>query len=350
MSNQADAARPATTLTDARVWVRKLAAYGQPSNRRGLVEIALTVIPLVALWVIMWLTLDLGYWLTLLLAIPAAGFLARMFMIQHDCGHGSFFSSRAANNWTGRLIGVLTLTPYGYWKRTHAMHHANSGNLDRRGFGDVDTLTVSEYCAHSKWRRFAYRLYRHPLVMFGIGPAYLFLLQHRLPVGLMNRGWRPWLSAMGTTAAISLTVAGLVYMLGFETLLRLYLPVMLMAASLGVWLFFVQHQFEDTVWDSEQNWNWHNAALLGSSHYDLPGVLRWLTANIGMHHVHHLCGRIPFYNLPRALRDFPELRNVSRLTLRESLGCVRLALWDENLRKMVAFREIDSRSFGVAAR
>lgn len=286
----------------------------------------------------MWMTIDYGYWLTLLLALPAAGLLARLFMIQHDCGHGSFFRHRVANDWTGRIIGVLTLTPYAFWKRTHAVHHANSGNLDRRGVGDIETLTVAEYRARSFWGRLAYRFYRHPLVLFGLGPAYLFILQHRLPVGLMRRGWKPWFSAMGTNAAIAAVVATLVWLVGTETFVLVHLPIMLLAGSFGVWLFFVQHQFDGTSWDREADWNWHEAALIGSSHYDLPAVLRWFTANIGMHHLHHLCGRIPFYRLPQVLRDHPELRDVSRLTLMESFGCVRLALWDEDRRRLVPFR------------
>ncbi len=302
-------------------------------------EIAVTILPLIALWILMWLSLDFQYWLTLLLAVPAAGLLVRMFMIQHDCGHGSFFRHRRANDWTGRIIGVLTLTPYAFWKRTHAIHHACSGNLDRRGIGDVDTLTVAEYREKSAWRKLQYRIYRHPITLFAIGPAYLFLLQHRVPLGLMRRGWRPWLSTMGTNLSIVLMALALVWVVGFEAFLLIQLPIVLLAASLGVWLFFVQHQFEDTLWDRDQDWSWHEAALNGSSYYDLPAVLRWFTANIGMHHVHHLCGRIPFYKLPCVIRDHPELRDISRLTLLESFGCVGLTLWDEEKRRLVSFRD-----------
>lgn len=323
----------------SRKLTRELAAYIEPSNSRAILEIAVTIPPLVALWFAMWLTFDIGYWLTLLLAIPAAGLLARMFMIQHDCGHGSFFRHSWANDWTGRILGVFTMTPYATWKRTHAMHHAHSGNLDRRGVGDVETLTVAEYRGKSALGKLLYRTYRHPLVLFGLGPAYLFLLQHRLPVGLMHRGWRPWVSAMGTNLAIAAVFFTLAWTMGLEALLLIHLPIVLLAASFGVWLFFVQHQFEDTSWDKEPDWSWHGAALHGSSYYDLPPVLRWFTANIGMHHVHHLCGRIPFYRLPQVLRDHPELGNVSRLTFMQSLGCVRLALWDEDQRRLVSFRD-----------
>ena len=324
---------------DERGWTKILAHYGQPSNARGITEIGITLIPLVALWALIWATLDLGYWLSLLLAVPAAGFLVRLFMIQHDCGHGSFFRHRLANDWVGRVLGVLTLTPYDFWQRTHALHHASSGNLDHRGFGDIDTLTVREYRALPLWRRLHYRLYRHPAVMFGFGPAYLFLVQHRLPVGMMRGGWRPWLSTMSTNFSIALIVAALIWLIGIKAFLLVHLPIMLLAASIGVWLFYVQHQFEDTTWEKDANWNRHHAALHGSSHYDLPAVLRWFTANIGMHHVHHVCSRIPYYRLPRTLRDHPELRGIGRLTLLESFRCVRLVLWDETQHKLVSFRD-----------
>jgi omega-6 fatty acid desaturase (delta-12 desaturase) len=327
-----------------RAWTRILARYREPSNARGIVEIGITLVPLVGLWVLIWATLDLGYWLSLLLAVPAAGFLVRMFMIQHDCGHGSFFRHRLANDWVGRVIGVLTLTPYDFWQRTHAMHHAGSGNLDRRGFGDIDTLTVREYQALGFWGRLRYRLYRHPAVMFGIGPAYLFVFRHRLPVGLMRSGWGPWLSAMATNLSIALVVAVLIWLIGVKAFLLVHLPIMLLAASIGVWLFYVQHQFEGTTWDHNADWSRPEAALHGSSYYDLPGPLRWFTANIGMHHVHHLCSRIPSYRLPHALRDHPELRSIGRLTIWRSIRCVRLVLWDESRRKLVSFREARTES------
>ncbi len=239
---------------------------------------------------------------------------------------------------------MLTLTPYDLWRRTHAIHHATSGNLERRGIGDVDTLTVREYLSLGASRRLAYRLYRHPLVMFGLGPAYLFFLQQRLPVGLMRAGWIPWLSAMATNAAIGLTTAVLIHFVGFWPFLFVHLPIMLLGASIGVWLFYVQHQFELTSWEHEAEWNVHDAALFGSSHYDLPPPLRWFTANIGVHHVHHLCSRIPFYRLPLILRHHPELAAIGRLTLRDSLFCVRLVLWDELARRLISFRELRQRS------
>jgi acyl-lipid omega-6 desaturase (Delta-12 desaturase) len=294
----------------------------------------------VVLWILTWATLGVGYWLSLLVAVPAAGFLVRLFMIQHDCGHGSFFRHRLTNAWVGRVIGVLTLTPYDFWRRTHAIHHATSGNLERRGIGDIDTLTVREYLALSWWRRLLYRVYRHPIVMFGVGPAFVFLLQFRLPVGLMRGGWHPWLSTMATNAAIALVAVTVMWFVGVGPFFLVHLPITILAASIGVWLFYVQHQFEDTFWAEGGAWNMQEAALRGSSHYELPGVLRWFTANIGVHHVHHLCSRIPYYRLPRVLKDHPELRGMGRITLWQSLGCVRLALWDESRRRLISFREL----------
>jgi omega-6 fatty acid desaturase (delta-12 desaturase) len=333
----------AAPVNDARTLTQALARYRESDEWRSIVEILITVVPLVALWVLMWFALNLGYGIYLLLVIPAAGFLVRLFMIQHDCGHGAFFRHRLANDWVGRVIGVLTFTPYDFWKRTHAIHHATSGSLERRGIGDIDTLTVQEYLALSRWGRLRYRIYRHPIVMFGIGPAYLFLVQHRLPVGMMRTSWQPWVSTMATNAAIATVVAVMIWLIGIVPFLLVHLPIMLTAASVGVWLFYVQHQFEDTFWARDDRWNVQVAALHGSSYYDLPGFLHWFTANIGVHHVHHLCSRIPFYRLPNALRAHPELAKVGRITLLQSLLCVRLTLWDEAARKLISFRELRRR-------
>jgi omega-6 fatty acid desaturase (delta-12 desaturase) len=330
--------------SEARRWSRILSRYREPSHARSIAELAITALPLMVLWLASWFAFSLGYWwASLLIAVPAAGFLVRLFMIQHDCGHGAFFSTRWANDWTGGVIGVLTLTPYGLWRRTHAIHHATAGNLGRRGIGDVATLTVLEYCALSRWGRLKYRVYRHPLVMFGLGPAYLFFLQHRLPLGLMRGGWQPWASAMATNVAIASIIAGLSWLIGIKAVLLVHLPIALLAGTIGVWLFYVQHQFEHTVWEADADWNLQEAALRGSSHYDLPAALRWFTANIGLHHVHHLSSRIPYYRLPQVLRDHPELGEMGRLTLLESFRCVRLALWDETQRRLVSFRDLRAR-------
>jgi omega-6 fatty acid desaturase (delta-12 desaturase) len=266
----------------------------------------------------------------------------RLFMIQHDCGHGSFFRHRLANDWVGRIIGVFTLTPYDFWRRAHAEHHAGSGNLDRRGIGDIDTLTVREYLALSRRGKLLYRLYRHPFVMFGIGPAYLFLFRHRVPAGMMRDGWRPWFSTMATNLAIATLAAAMIWLIGIGPFLLVHLPIIVLAASIGVWLFYVQHQFEETYWATNEGWNFHAAALHGSSHYALPHVLRWFSANIGVHHIHHLCSRIPYYRLPEVLRDHPPLAAMGRLTLWQSFGCVRRNLWDESARRLVTFRDIAS--------
>jgi omega-6 fatty acid desaturase (delta-12 desaturase) len=330
-----------STQIDARALTKALASYRDPSLARSIVEILITAAPLALAWTLMWAALSLGYfWLYVVLAVPTAGFLVRLFMIQHDCGHGAFFRTRRANDWVGRVIGVFTLTPYDYWRRTHAAHHGGSGNLDRRGMGDVDTLTVTEYLALSPLGRFRYRLYRHPLVIFGLAPAYLFLLQNRLPIGLLRAGWEPWISTMATNAAIAVLAAGAIWLLGIGSFLLLHLPVAVLAASVGVWLFYVQHQFEETVWDPDKEWDLHEAALHGSSHYDLPGVLRWFTANIGVHHIHHLASRIPYYRLPQVLRDRPELKEVGRLSLLQSFGCVKLVLWDEGKKRLIPFRDV----------
>ena len=341
---------------DARQWSKALAAYRQPSEGRSISELAITALPLVALWLTMWASLHfVGYWLVLLLAIPAAGFLVRLFMIQHDCSHGAFFGHRVANDWVGRVIGVFTLTPNDFWRHTHAIHHAGSGNLDHRGIGDVITMTVAEYAKLGWGRRLVYRLYRNPVVLFAIAPAYLFILQHRIPLGQMRKGWQPWISTMATNLGIAALAGGLIWLTGPGAFLMIHLPIVIVGASIGVWLFYVQHQFEHTSWEPDVDWSHPEASLHGSSHYDLPPVLRWFTANIGIHHVHHLSSRIPYYRLPEVLRAHPELAGLGRLTLLQSFGCVRLVLWDEARKRLVSFREMrrnakaDARAAEVSA-
>ena len=343
MNDRPKSAAAAASVADIRALERSLARYREPNQARSMIEIAITAVPFVLLWLSMALSLQIGYGLYLLLAVPAAGFLVRLFMIQHDCGHGSFFRRRSVNDWVGRVIGVFTLTPYDFWRRSHGIHHATSGNLDRRGIGDIDTLTVREYLALSRWGRLRYRLYRNPVIMFGVGPIYLFMLRHRLPLGQMRQGWAPWVSTMATNGAIACIVAGMMWCVGVRTFLLVHLPIAVLGGAIGVWLFYVQHQFDRTVWSDERNWSFATAALYGSSHYDLPVVLRWFTANIGLHHIHHLCSRIPFYRLPLALRRHPDLANVGRVTLGQSLACVPLVLWDESERRLITFRELRDR-------
>ncbi|MEQ8750046.1 MAG: fatty acid desaturase [Amphiplicatus sp.] len=318
---------------------RELAAYREPDTARALLEIGVTAAPFLALWALCWAALQASYWLALPVAIIAAGFLVRLFMIQHDCGHQSFFRRRAANDWVGRIIGVLTLTPYGAWRMSHAMHHATSGNLDRRGIGDVHTLTRREFEAKGWAARLAYRLYRHPVVMFGIGPAYMFILRYRLPGRPLRDGWRVWSSAMAANASILMLAFAMIWLVGLGPFLMVQVPISCLASTIGVWLFYVQHQFDGAIWEREPAWNVQKVALYGSSHYELPPVLRWFSANIGVHHVHHLAAKIPFYRLGQVLHDHPALRDVGRVTLIDSVRAARLTLWDEDAGRLVSFAE-----------
>lgn len=323
----------------AKIWVPLLAKYRDPSVVRSSFELGVTAGAFFGMWALALWALTVSVPLAFAIACVNGVWLVRMFLIQHDCGHQSFFKSRAANDWLGRLIGVFTLSPYDVWRRTHSIHHAHAGNLDHRGIGDVVTLTVAEYQARSRFGRLKYRLYRHPLVMFVVGPAYLFLLEYRLPMGLMTAGRRYWISAMSTNLALAAALTLLVIFGGWTALFAIFLPTTVVACTIGVWLFFVQHQFEETYWGREPDWQVHDAALMGSSHYVLPQPLRWLTANIGIHHVHHLYSRVPYYRLPEILRDYPVLADAQVLTLRESLKCARLHLWDEAKLRLVSFRE-----------
>lgn len=328
-------------------WVQVLARYREPSTRRSVGELIVTLGPFFLLWVLAWAALSISPWLALAIAVLNGLFLVRIFVIQHDCGHASYFTNRRLQDWVGRCLGVLTLTPYDVWRRTHSIHHSHHGDLDHRGIGDVMTLTVEEYRARGWFGRLAYRLYRHPLVLFLLGPSYIFILQNRLPVGLMTSGWRYWISAMGTNAAIAIGLGLMIWLGGLMPVLLIYLPTAVVAATIGLWLFYVQHQFENTQWAKADDWQLHEAALTGSSHYVLPQPLRWLSANIGIHHVHHLYSRIPFYRLPEVLRDHAELADMQRLTIRESLATVRLHLWDEKLQRLTSFAEA-RRRYGPA--
>jgi omega-6 fatty acid desaturase (delta-12 desaturase) len=300
-----------TNVLPARDLRKVLAPYREPDHLRSWLELTVTAGSFAVLWVAAWWALSISYWLSLAISIPAGAFLVRLFLIQHDCGHSAFFRAKSVNDWVGRTLGVLTLTPYDVWRRDHAVHHATSGNLDKRGTGDIDILTVREYREATRSRRILYRLYRHPLILFVIGPAYQFLLRNRLPMGFMTADRRFWISTMGTNVSIAVAVGFMIYLVGAGPFLMVQFPITLIASSIGVWLFYVQ----------------------------LPGVLGWITANIGVHHVHHLSSRIPYYRLPQVLRDFPEVTQIKRLTLWESLACLKSRLWDEGQRKMVSFSE-----------
>lgn len=337
-----DEGRPAQVDEGGQYWVRILAQYREPSDARSVLELLVTMVPFVLLTALAWWSMSISYALAAIISALNGAFLVRIFVIQHDCGHSAFFTNRHVNDWIGRGLGVLTLTPYDVWRRTHSIHHSSAGNLDKRGIGDVATLTVAEFRSLSTFKKIVYRFYRHPIFMFGLVPAYLFFLQNRLPIGLMRSGWRYWISAMGTNLALAAVLGIGLYFAGYLSIVLIFLPTTLVGASIGVWLFYVQHQFEDTLWDRNQDWQLHDAALRGSSHYILPPVLRWFSANIGVHHVHHLYSRIPFYRLTEVLRDHPALAKAQTLTLRESISCARLHLWDENRRKLLSFAEARS--------
>lgn len=320
-------------------WMRVLAQYREPHHGWSMLEIAWTFIPFIMFWLAAWYTFAISPALSVALCVPSAFFLVRLFAIQHDCGHGAFFRSKGLNDWVGRCLGVLTLTPYDVWRQAHILHHASSGNLDKRGIGDIKTLTISEYEARGFWGKLTYRVYRHPIIMFVVGPAYIFLLDNRLPWNFFKAGAKYWISAMGTNLGILVIAAVLIYAMGPAAFFTIFLCTTAMGAAIGVWLFYIQHQFEETVWDNGEEWQLHEAALYGSSHYDLPVMFRWLTANIGIHHVHHLYSKIPFYRLTRVLKDNPALAEIRRLTFIESLKCINLQLWDEDNRKLVSFAQ-----------
>jgi acyl-lipid omega-6 desaturase (Delta-12 desaturase) len=281
-----------------------------------------------------------AYWVTLLLAIPAGGLLVRFFIIQHDCGHGSFLPSRFANDMLGRVMSVLTVTPYSLWRREHAIHHAGSGHLDRRGIGDIETWTVDEYLSKGRWARFRYRIYRNPFFLFLFGVPFYFLVLQRLPWfhGLKARD--SWKSVVGLNTVMVVVYGLIAYFVGIGTLLKVVVPIVFVASAAGGWLFFIQHQFEGAHWDGPEAWDFQVAAVHGSSYYVLPKVLQWFTGNIGLHHIHHLNSMIPNYRLQECMDALPQLSTINRLTLFESFRCVRLTLWDPAARRLIGFKDL----------
>jgi omega-6 fatty acid desaturase (delta-12 desaturase) len=278
---------------------------------------------------------DVAYWKVMLLVPLTAGFLLRTYIVFHDCTHGSFMPTKRGNHILGAMVGVLVFTPFQTWRHSHAVHHATAGDLDRRGVGDVHTLTVAEYRAR-RWRgRVGYRLFRNPLVMFGVGPLYALILQPRF----VSRNARPRIrrSVIATNIALLALVGGLCLLVGWREYLLVQMPTTALAASTGVWLFYVQHQFEDTYWDNAEHWSYADAALRGSSHLKLPKVLQFFTANIGLHHVHHLSARIPNYNLQRTHDANPIFHDVPTLSMWDGLRAVRFKLWDEDRGRLVTF-------------
>ena len=314
-------------------WRSIVARYQESNPRRALWQVANTYVPFAGLWYLMYLSLEVSYWLTLGLAVVAAGFLARIFIVFHDCGHGSFFGSRRWNDVLGYVSGILTFTPYHYWRHSHSIHHATAGNLDRRGVGDIWTMTVREYAQASLWLRLRYRFYRSPVVLFLLGPVYVFIVEQR--VASFKAGWRWQQSVQWTNLGILVMAVGVSALIGVKAYLLIQLPIISVAAIVGVWLFYVQHQFDGVYWERRPSWDYFTTAMKGSSFYKLPRILQWFSGNIGFHHTHHLSPRIPNYLLEKCHRENPIFHQVTVLRLRESLKTIRYRLWDEERQQLV---------------
>lgn len=315
-------------------WKDMIAPYTEPQLGRSVWQVVNTLAPYLALWAVMVWTVDWAYWLTLLLAAPAAGLLIRAFIIFHDCCHGSFFKSNRANESLGVLLGFITFTPFYRWRHDHAIHHATAGNLDKRGIGDVPTMTVREYLASPWYARIGYRVLRNPLFLFTLGASFTFLISHRFATP--GSGKREQLSVLYTNLAVFAIALTLSWWIGWERYVLIQLPIMVVASAIGLWMFYVQHQFENVYWGHQDEWSFVRAALQGSSFYKLPGVLQWFSGNIGFHHIHHLSPRVPNYFLPKCHKNNPAFQ-ITPLTFLESLKCVRLHLWDEQAQRLVGF-------------
>ena len=350
MSTPTAAMRPemtptSSTHTEPPSWKEILAPYERPDARRGAMQIATSLLPYLALTAIAYLTMG-TVWLTVLLAIPTAGFLVRTFVVFHDCAHGSLLPSRRANGRVGTLLGLFVLTPFARWKHEHAVHHATSGDLDRRGVGDVQTLTVSEYNALPPRGRVAYRLFRNPLVMFGIGPIFAMIIGPRI----VGKDLRPRMrnSVLATDAALAVVFALVFWLLGWQFVLEVWMPGALLAGSAGIWLFYVQHQFEDAYWQSGEEWDYAEAALQGSTYLKLPKVLQFFSGSIGLHHVHHLNHKIPNYHLQRAHDSHPVFSQVPTIGIVDGIRAVRFKLIDERSGKLVTFAQARHASLATA--
>jgi acyl-lipid omega-6 desaturase (Delta-12 desaturase) len=328
---------PQSSAAERCFWREPLAPYTVASPRRAALDLATSVLPYLALCVAMYFSLRVSYAITLALAFPASGFLVRTYIIFHDCTHGSFLPTKRANTWVGTAVGLLVFSTFQAWKRDHAIHHATAGDLDRRGVGDVPTITVDEYFARGSGGRFAYRMFRHPLVMFGLGPIFAMVVQPRF----VPRSARPRIkrAVIATDLALVAFVGGICLLIGWQDYLLLQLPMVMIAGASGIWLFYVQHQFEDAYWESTGQWEYADAALRGSSYLKLPKVLQFFSGNIGLHHVHHLSARIPNYNLQRAHDDNRIFDSVPVLSLADGLRAVKLKLYDERQGRMVTFAQ-----------
>ena len=315
-----------------------VAPYQRPSLKAGSWQLCDTLIPYVALWYLMYLSRSVSWWITLPLAVVAGAFAIRSFIIFHDCGHGSFFKSQLANHIWGCITGLITFTPYFNWRWEHGIHHATSGNLDKRGTGDVWTLTVQEYLSSSRWTRFRYRVARNPLVLMGISPFLLLLLSHRIP--RLKSAPREFFSVLLTNLAMFGIGFGLSRVFGLKEYLIIQFTVLAVAYVTGVWLFYVQHQFDGVYWERKSHWDFADAALKGSSYYRLPKVLQWFSGNIGFHHIHHLSARIPNYHLARCHQEIPLFQSVKEVTLRSSLKSIRYRLWDEDKKNLVGYDQL----------
>jgi len=321
-------------------WKALVGAYQRPDIRKSVWQIVNSFGGLFLCWGLMYASLSIGYWLTLVLSIPAAGFLVRIFIIQHDCGHGSFFKSRRGNDSVGIVCSIFTLVAYKYWRKSHAVHHAHHAELEKRGTGDVWTMTVDEYQNAGRWKRVLYRAFRHPLILFGIIPSINFIILGRFPIGVKSN-WRHGekASVWWTNLAVAGWLAAASALIGMSAVALVLLPVIIIASGVGTWLFYVQHQFERTYWEHTPQWDYTLAAMHGSSYYKLPRVLQWFTGNIGFHHIHHLSPRIPNYHLQLCHDQNPMLQRVVHLTLLNSFQTMFLALWHEERRRLVTFRE-----------
>lgn len=315
-----------------------MAPYEKSQLRRSIWQLINTLVPFFALWYAAYLSLSLSFWLTLAIAVPAAGFLVRIFIIFHDCCHRSFFKSKMANTIFGTITGILTLVPYEQWRHSHSIHHATSSNLNKRGTGDIWTLTVDEYLSMSFWKRMAYRLYRNPLIMFGLGPIYIFLIEYRFnrKKASVKERINTYVTNLGIAAAIGL----LSWAIGWQSFLLVQGPIFFISGVLGIWLFYVQHNFEDAYFEPEEEWDYVKAALQGSSFYRLPKILHWITGHIGFHHIHHLSPRVPNYFLPKAHKENRFLQEVKSITLFSSLKSLRFRVWNEQSKKFIGFNEL----------